>query len=709
MINRYVKSFLAILLAAVFIIMLSAGTLADTAQDPGADDPKEAISNSGSEITGEGGEAVQQDEGEEPENKPETQEPETPAPEGGNNPGGKAEQPKDDKSTQKPESVEDYPPVKGEPAIQYAKAGSITPDPTSIPDTIAVDKKAGRTTDKEGNKTGCRTFEVTLDITGTPQLAPVDVVLAIDRSGSMNDKDGTGRQSRLYYAKEAAADFAAQVLGSEEKGYDGIPGSRVSIVSYSGPTVSTGPGSIGNENQATIDQKLTTVLKDVNKAIDDLKAEGGTNTQAGFNKAKSEIETNGKEGHRKVVIMFTDGMPTSSNGNSYGPNNPTVHNIHTKAAYEAGQHIYNEKIADVFTVGLLGGLTGNVRKLAVDTLKKAQNKGYYEAPTAGALEEIFGVIAQRLGYSATKAKVVDKIGDNFDLIEDSLPEGAIYNPTTREITWEPGTIEIHSQLKYTVQAKPEFVGGLALTNEYANLSYKDPNGASGSKGFPKPKVDVPTRLEVSLSDATINYGDSISLGTGAGSAGENYMNITGGDGKKDENGNLICDYEWREVANPAVISNERNPTVEPAEDTKYELTVTDSNGCVAVATMLVTVRVPTGSIAITKKVENYLASKDKNQVFDILVFKDGVLYTTVSLKHNENKTINNLPLGTYTIKEVVPMNYKKVGITNRSITLNSSRLAGETIIKNKRSNDGWFHDNDEKNNKFKVSVSWGAN
>lgn len=408
-----------------------------------------------------------------------------------------------------------------------------------LKDTIEVDKTAERA------DCGCRTYEVTLSITGTPQQAPVDVVLVLDRSGSMSDVASQGNDyfpiieapstsssyyvkignnyrlvnywgnniwrynvgtlipsyryvrwdingddnsaggsssnptpkpfyiggnTRLHYAKKAAINFAAKVLGP-----DGIPGSRISVVSYSGPSSTSGSG---NQNQARTDRGLTDDLFLVVNAINGLSASGGTNTQAGFLQGKGVIENSGNPNSNKVVIMFTDGLPTASNGNRYAETTDSNH-VHVTTAIAAGKGIFENNIADVFTIGLLQNMTNNERTLARHILNQTQNKGFHEAPSAEVLDGIFDSISEELGYAATNAKVVDKIGNNFNLVEDSLPAGASYNPSTREITWNPGTIVNEAELKYKVQAKPDFPGGWADTNEYAKLTYTDIFGESG--------------------------------------------------------------------------------------------------------------------------------------------------------------------------------------------------------------------------------------
>lgn len=521
------------------------------------------------------------------------------------------------------------------PSSFYQASSKVAP--FELRDTIAVNKTAKRSP-------GCRTYEVTLDITGEPQPAPVDVVLVIDRSGSMGFTATTNpTRTRLYYAKQAAINFAGRLLGP-----NGIPGSRVSVVSFSGPTSTTGNG---NQNQASLDLDLSTNLATVTNIINGISALGGTNTEAGFKQGQAVIQgttSNQNPNSNKVVVMLTDGLPTASNGNKYEESTDIDH-IHIQKAIAAGKNIYDNNIADVFTIGLTTGMNDIEKSLANNILTQAQNKGYYPAPSATDLDAIFNAISQELGYAATNAVVVDEVGDKFDLLESSLPAGVTYDSQTRKITWKPGTIKNMAQLKYKVVAKSDFEGGLADTNKFAKLTYKDIFGNPATKNFPVPEVDVPTLIEISLTDATIVSGDSISLGTGTDVDGENYMSpVTGGD-----NDGETFTYEWRKVGDSNVISTEKNPEVSPTEDTKYEVTVKDSNGCITKATMWVRVT-KTIDVIISKKVTGNMGNMEDEFNFTVKVDGEDKL-RDFDLSHGDTKTLENIPINSVlTLTETDP-------------------------------------------------------
>lgn len=535
---------------------------------------------------------------------------------------------------------------------------------------------------------GCRTYEVTLGINGVPPTKPIDVELIIDKSGSM----GAGANSSMYFAKKAAIDFSTKVLANQEN--------RVSIVSFNGPSQYDQRGS--NEN-AKVDRNFTSSIDNITSSVNGIEAGGGTNIQAAFNIASANMRSNGRVDAKKVIILLTDGVATASNESGAGPNDPTNHNVHTIAAYIAG--ISAQGSADVFTVGLLGSVidsnggynSHSTRWVARDTLTKAQNTSYYETLLAPDLTEIYNEIYEQLGYYAMNAVVVDKIGDKFNLVENSLPSGATYNVATREITWNPGTLSKATELKYVVQAKPDFAGGLAYTNEYASLSYKDASTGDQKLQFEKPQVNVPARLGVTLTDVTSDIGIQVTLGNGGYPNGENVMSdILGGDG------NGTYTYSWSEVNNiKTIISTDKNPNVNPNVDTQYQLMVTDSNGCKAIARMWVR---PRGKITVSKVVQN-IQSKDMDRKFDVWVFGPDGKAWTVTLKNNESKTITGLIAGEYTVSETPPMNFvlRGISIINPIISTNSANPS--TIVTNERTNDSWFYDEDDVPNNFEADFN----
>ncbi|WP_286680056.1 VWA domain-containing protein [Tepidanaerobacter sp. EBM-49] len=425
----------------------------------------------------------------------------------------------------------------------------------SSTDTIQVNKTATPATP-------CRNYTVKLQITGTPAPAPVDVVLVIDKSGSMNDRV-SGSRTVLYYAKQAAKEFTDTILADSNN--------RISVVSFSGPQYL---GDLGSASDATQNIALSSNATSVKNAIDGITANGGTNIEAGFLKAKSILQTSGRQNANKVILLLTDGVATCSIGNASGPNEPTSHNVHTIAAYNAGQSCWS--MAMVFTVGIISQVPSQSITVARETLQWAQNSGYYEASGAPDLSGIYDTISGQLGYSAIDAVVTDIINENFELVDGSIttnPNATVtYNASTRTITWSPGTITTLAELSYKIKAKDGVKGNNLPTNTSAVLHYTDINGTPNvAKTFPIPTVNV-IGVEAGP-DSIIVVGDTISIGQNLQVYG--YSPFT---------------YLWTSSTDSTWTSTSANPSLMPENDTVYTIQITDANGCKATDSISVTVK-----------------------------------------------------------------------------------------------------------------------
>ncbi|EJG07652.1 von Willebrand factor type A [Methanofollis liminatans DSM 4140] len=114
------------------------------------------------------------------------------------------------------------------------------------------------------------------------QPDPIDVVLVIDRSGSMGGTDIS--PTRLAAAKTAAIDFIEQM---------NLENDRVGLVSFSW--------------SAAIDQDLTGNEASIVSAINALKPDGGTNMRRAFYEAIRMLKTTGRNDAVKAVVLMSDG------------------------------------------------------------------------------------------------------------------------------------------------------------------------------------------------------------------------------------------------------------------------------------------------------------------------------------------------------------------------------------------------------------------
>lgn len=132
-------------------------------------------------------------------------------------------------------------------------------------------------------------WEVTLGIQGKNYSTTSDVVLVIDKSGSMNDDD------KLRDTKKAAIAFGEKLL---TKGST----TRIAIVTYADNATSINKGHFYTADE----------LDAFKSQINGITASGGTNQQAGIYKAQQLLDSDSPVGNLKNIVILSDGVPTYS-------------------------------------------------------------------------------------------------------------------------------------------------------------------------------------------------------------------------------------------------------------------------------------------------------------------------------------------------------------------------------------------------------------
>lgn len=183
-------------------------------------------------------------------------------------------------------------------------------------------------------------YRITFNITGKPKPSAkpqADIVLAIDRSGSMKDK--------LSTIKQAAQNFCNNILVRTDADV------RISIITFSSlqEYSITFKGNNSNDSWIKTDTVLTSNNTEIYNAINGIKAGGGTNTEAGIWRVGQVLDKSKQErpNASRYVVLFTDGLPTVSNDTSYSS---TSYDRYFKDA----QKRYNAIIGGLSKVGGIG-------------------------------------------------------------------------------------------------------------------------------------------------------------------------------------------------------------------------------------------------------------------------------------------------------------------------------------------------------------------
>ena len=333
---------------------------------------------------------------------------------------------------------------------------------TGLPNGVSVVNPGGPTEGVTGmemsktlqlnadGKTGTLTLEAYA--TGQSQVVysakPVDIVLVLDVSGSMDDKvNGTKKIVALQNAVNSFIDTVAdKCKDSEEK-------SNIAIVKFSGnKTDKVGndtyreDGNIYNYSQ-TVKELTSVEQKDALKqAVNGLTARGATCADYGMELAR-DILLKDTSDNPKVVIMFTDGTPTAFNGfekpvadaaisasHQIKANGATVYTVGIFGDLNGSQKVYDTRDHELFSgyqeikpasnvvYGYMNAVSSNdttSTSLNLNNLDKTVHDKFMTASSAAELEKIFTQIGNETGGSDASltdtATMVDVISEYFQL------------------------------------------------------------------------------------------------------------------------------------------------------------------------------------------------------------------------------------------------------------------------------------------------------
>ncbi len=275
--------------------------------------------------------------------------------------------------------------------------------------------------------------------TTTTSTKPVDIVLVLDVSGSMDEYMET-HVTKMDNLKTAVNGFIDSVAKKS-------PNSSIAIVKFAGKTTNRVGNNTYDEriwyfnvtyNYSQIVQSLTTVneagASSLQTAVNGLEAAGATRADYGMQHAQTIINSVKDNGRQKVVIMFTDGNPTSDNKFEDTVANGAI--AASKSIKEAG--------ATVYTIGCFGTTPSSDTDTYMNYVSsnypeatsmtsggaKADPANYYKTVSSAAdLNNIFQDIIHTVGGTTVKltstSVLRDVISDSFN-----LPEGADENSIT---------------------------------------------------------------------------------------------------------------------------------------------------------------------------------------------------------------------------------------------------------------------------------------
>ena len=309
---------------------------------------------------------------------------------------------------------------------------------------------------------------------------PLDIVMVLDASGSMDDHMGGGDKTKRIDALKNAANSFIDTIAKQNESIEGVDKQhRVAIVKFAGNKTD----EVGNAiyRDGGYSYNYTQVMKELtycsgsnandlkNNTINKIQPAGATRADYGLQLAAKALAS-GRADAKKIVVFFTDGTPTSQS-----KFDSTVAN----AAVTAAKEMKDGK-ATVYTIGIFDGADpkASVEKSTTSQENKfmqavssnypnatawnthgtrADNSDYYKSATnADELKKVFDDISKAItseaphptkiptGYDANKSGYVtftDELGDfmQVDGFTEAIINGTSFTKTSKTFNKETNT------------------------------------------------------------------------------------------------------------------------------------------------------------------------------------------------------------------------------------------------------------------------------
>ena len=265
---------------------------------------------------------------------------------------------------------------------------------------------------------------------------PLDIVLVLDQSGSMADQfsGGVSRRTALRNAANSFID-SAEALNNGVEQENQI---RMSIVTF--------------DTGARVSRDWTYVsgngTDQLHRTINSLDQEGATRVDLGLDEANDQLGS-ARTDAKKVVIVFTDGDPTS--GSSF-------ENEVAADAINNANSIKQQRGATVYTIGIFSGANPNTDNNA-NNYMNAVSSNFPDATAVGRNPSFFdwsgefsitwGDGSRNNGYykNASNSDQLNQVfEDIFDESTEDFGSGSPIVDESEEGNTDPGTLTFTDQL-----------------------------------------------------------------------------------------------------------------------------------------------------------------------------------------------------------------------------------------------------------------------